>query len=414
MNIAQGGMPLSGLGAASPVASANGEQRSLPRKHGTVATIQVYGVKNPAYRQVLAGKLADTPMAIIEMSMHSPASSEQYKETRIWVAVPSDVRENIDMQQRKVNSLTALPMIRNLLAENSPFNSAIITGYPAFGLVPSMSWDQTTDMGKSEDQLLKEGKLTHSHVLVATGNGVVPTLTFDHSKKLNHPELDYEQVRVKYGREDLGMILREHPTVNTIQGYAAMDPKAQVPEFYASANTRLGYIDTTPDNKPLDRHRLSLIGSVFQNGVDNNGAHIILEVQDNRAGEASRAAAFSSELVDGVINEVEFNGSLRVASVRNSTACLFRVQVNSWYKHGAEQAAVHESKGVDLGFLSDTIESTAMPTGEMEDKSSDPIGDAVSAVEEHSGDGESLEDLTSQVDPLADSDELEDLEEAKG
>ena len=405
MNINTGGLPLLSLNQSRSIPSAE-DQAVYPAKSGIIHIGQLYRAANPRYR--IAREGFEQPVFIVEMTMHSPASQSQYQISRVWLAVHAE--QKIAKTGDRVDNNTSAPLVDTMFNNlQNPINALITTGNLGMGLVPSITWNQELDVGKPEKQLIQEGKLTLSHIILGFENGIVPAVTYDHTATLGNPYLDYENIRVNYGAEGQEVPrLRSHPTVNTVHGYCAVDPAKPVSKFFETANVQTGLLETN------GRQRFAFIAKTFANGRDSKGCDLLFELHDNFIGDTSRAALLHSEIVPNIMNEMEVSGSLRVGNVRNSTACLFRVQINSWTKKSIESAVVSASTTeADLGFLNNPMASGVMETvaeEAVEDESLVPFDTDETIADTESN--ESLADLTSDSDIDVESDEDEDGLEA--
>lgn len=420
-----GGMPF--LGASSVQAGvSNSQDVETLRKHGNFANLQVYAPANPRYRIMPANPSLGFPypMAIVEMAIHSPSSAERYQVTPIWVALPSNVTTS-NHRGLTVNNITATPLWNNLSNTASMFNAAFLSGYIGIAPVPSLTWDQRTDIAVPEDQLIANGKLDMSHVLVCTPEGFVPAFTYDHTVAYENPEIDYAQVAQKYAQADASGArhpLRPHPVMSSISGYAAVKID-DVPEFYQDSNVQLGLIQGTETD---DRKRFSFVGHVYRDSRDAIGSHAIFEVQDNRRGaDTSRAEAFLGSLQHGRYNEIEFHGSLRTFPIPKTNASVFRIQLTSWHIEGMNSRVELDTKEVSLDNVSsilavqnNNVQAPSIPTAVVPPAiipttplAPVPAGTILGAVHTSDTSGDVGNDIPWDIDSAIDSVESDDIGE---
>jgi len=346
-----------------------------PNHFGSTYNVQVYPIKNPKWRLVKANESVhlDYNVALIEMSLHTPASTTgNYDVRRIWVALPNG--ENLDAEG--CNKVTALPLYQALTKtvdgnKTSPHNCADIHGQAIKLNVPGLKWDQKTDAKKAGSLLLNEKKVVESDVLLSNADGLIPGLSFDHTMTLKHPELDYEQVRENHkGRFAK---LAPHPVMNNVSGYMSIDPTAEVPAFHKNAGTQKHGIDKTLSGTK----RYYFVGTTYRNSMRNcatNTTDFTMYDGNNSTEDRSKINAFREKLNDGVVNEVIFNGSLRIHPMKTG-AVLFRINVAGFTvlnSGGVGQVSEGQEVG-DVGSLNDIYGSDTVDTVDKV-TDTDPLG----------------------------------------
>ena len=396
-----GGMPKTGL--PSRAVSLDTET-GYANKHAHMVVVQVYAISKCLYRTALNSKGFSEPVAMVEMRMHSPgAKSLTHQVSRIWVAVPI-TSTHLNSRNSLVNYSTALSQMNKALLSTT-FNIALVTGTVVNGLVPDIGWDNEVDGLLTEDQLLSKGKLVESHILLANSDGVVPALSYDHSRTDLKGDLNYENNRIGAN----GIKLASHPLVNVVSGYFGVNLANNIEPFYKIANIKLGLV-AAKDSGIL---HYSFIGNVFATGLESSQPiSVAFDVHDNVVrdnNENSKATSFSAGVIPNHVNEFTFNGSLRVGSIKGSNASIFRFQIINWKGYNASSVLQEDHKPIEIGIISHASEIPSSEDLPFEDGTADEGKEFEESTLATQETGESLSDLEKSDDLDEIEDELSEI-----